>query len=150
MVTWLFLAAINLANLQLPVMNGAANEVFEPKDERVFVIEAYFNTCPYCNENAPNVDRLAADYDGDARVKVLDVGIDRSITEYESWIRKHNPNHPVLKDDKRKLISQLGTTSYPSTYVLDADGNVKFRSVGSWNSSTEQKIRKAIDDILVD
>jgi len=114
----------------------------------IFVVEAYFLGCPYCNDNAPNVNDLTDKYASSDRVQVLDVGVDRSDADYEEWIRKHQPNHPVLKDAQRVLIKQLGTTGYPSTYVVDCKGNVVYKTSGVWNSAKKAAIHKAVDTLL--
>lgn len=132
----------------LPVMNGAPGEMFTPKSDSVYVVEAYFNTCPYCNYNAKKVDALAEEFKDYPRLHVLDVGVDRKDSDYKSWIAKHSPNHPVLKDDSKVLIKQLGTKSYPSTYVINCLGTVVFQTSGEWSSKTVNKIREAVNSVL--
>lgn len=134
----------------LPVMNGKVGEVFDsakyPND--VLVVEAYFKDCPYCNQNAPNVDSLADVFKTNPRVHVLDVGIDTKDVDYANWIGRHHPNHPVLKDSQRKLIKQLGTTSYPSIYILDGTGTIRYRNSGTWDSATRMEIQEKVEDLL--
>lgn len=132
---------------ELPQMNhDQAGTLFKSTDHPngVFVVEAYFLGCPYCHENAPNVDELAEKYANEPRVQVLDVGVDRQDSQYAQWIEKHQPNHPVLKDANRVLIRQLGTTGYPSAYVIDCKGTVLHKTSGVWNSSKKAAIEKAI------
>lgn len=114
----------------------------------VFVLETYFLGCPYCNDNAPNVDALAEEYAVDQRVQVLDVGIDTQDWQYEEWIRRHRPNHPVVKDVGRKIVKQLGTRAYPSVYVVDCNGEVTYKYEGAWNSSVKSQIRAKIKSLL--
>jgi peroxiredoxin len=130
----------------LPVMNGQPGEMFDSSQHanKVLVIEAYFNDCPYCHQNAPKVDALAEEFAGEDRVIFLDVGVDRKDSQYEAWIQKHKPNHPVLKDASRKLISQLGTKSFPSTYVIDCSGNVIFSTSGVWSFSVVERLANKI------
>jgi hypothetical protein len=114
----------------------------------IFVIETFFLNCPYCNDNAPNVDELAEEYENEERVQVLDLGIDRLDSQYDTWIQRHKPNHPVLKDDKRVVIQQLGTTGYPSAYILDCKGKVHYQTSGVWNATKKQAIHSTIDRLL--
>src|SRR4029077_10623802 len=119
----------------LPWMNATNSATnFNSADYKdvIFVVEAYFLDCPYCNDNAKNVDALASKFASDPRVHVLDVGIDRSDSQYQEWIDRHHPNHPVLKDSSRALIKQLGTSGYPSTYVLDCHLKVITETAGDW------------------
>ena len=137
----------------LPWMNSNPRSSYTSAShaDGIFVIEAYFLGCPYCNQNAQNVNDLATDYVTEARVQVLDVGIDRVDADYATWISRHSPNHPVLKDASRVLIRQLGTTGYPSTYVLNCRGEVKYSGEGGpWEAAEKAAIRAAIDVLLAE
>ena len=102
-------AFADIAPFSLPWMNQSPRDVYKMENHPngVFVLEMYFRTCPYCNDNAPNVDRLSADHAGEPRVQVLDVGIDRNDVDYDRWIQAHHPNHPVLKDANRVIAGEL-------------------------------------------
>jgi len=142
MMTW---AAFLMSLLALPQMNHATpGTTFQPARNAVTVVEMYFNTCPYCNDNAPAVDELADYYGGTPRVQVVDVGIDTRDSDYVKWIGKHNPNHPVLKDAERKVAREFGTSSYPSTYVLSCTGEIIYKTVGAWSNATKKKIYDAV------
>ena len=114
----------------------------------VYVLENYFQTCSYCNENAPNVDELATSYKDDARVQVLDIGVDKTARSYQLWVDQHNPNHPVLMDTSHTLSGELGTSGYPSTYVLDCDLKIQYSTTGVWESQTKKELKQAIDKLL--
>ncbi|MBI1861799.1 MAG: TlpA family protein disulfide reductase [Deltaproteobacteria bacterium] len=114
----------------------------------VFLLESYFLNCPYCNDNAPNVDSVANFFESEGRVQVLDVGVDRSDAQYAEWIRRHHPNHPVLNDGARTLTRKLGTSNYPTSYVVDSSGNILLRTVGVWSESTKARILQTISNAL--
>lgn len=132
----------------LPWMNAANSPAtYSSADhaDGVFVVENYFLGCPYCNDNASNVNDLAGKYLNQPRVQVLDVGVDTDDSDYAEWISDHTPNHPVLNDGNMTLTGQLGTSGYPSTYVIDCKGNVVYSHSGEWDSGDESKIAQAID-----
>lgn len=143
-------AATNLNHFQLPWMNAenATTYQSEQYQDAVWVIEAFYLGCSYCNENASRVNSLQQYFKNDERVQILDVGTDKADSSYAEWIRKHKPNHPVLKDANRLVIKQLGTSVYPSTYVLDKNLKVVFKSTGVWSSSVETQIRDAVEKAL--
>lgn len=117
--------------------------------DAVWVVEAFFLGCPYCNDNAPNVNALQNYFKNDERVQILDLGIDKNDSAYAEWVRRHKPNHPVLKDPGRKLIRQLGTSSYPTTYVLNKELQVVYKHTGVWNSKVESKIKDIVEEALL-
>ena len=146
-------SALTVTPFSLPWMNSTTtprgNYVSADHTNGIFVVEAYFLGCPYCNENAQNVNDLATAYENESRVQVLDVGIDRSPSQYDEWIRRHSPNHPVLMDASRTLIRQLGTSGYPSTYVLNCRGEVVYTGEGGpWEAAEKAAIKAAIDGLL--
>lgn len=132
--------------VELPLMNGNGG-TYKMTDhpQGIFVVEAYFLSCPYCNQNAPKVNSLASRFAADPRVQVLDVGVDRDDASYATWIKKHNPNHPVLKDSSRRLIQQLGTSGYPSTYVINCRGKVVESTEGAWGYEEQEAIVSAVE-----
>ncbi len=132
------------------VNHGVAETNYKSTDhpDGIFLVETYFLGCPYCNDNAPNVNAMATEYAGEPRVQVLDVSRDCRASDYTTWISRHKPNHPVLNDCGRKLISQLNTRYYPSAYILDCQGRVVFEHVGVWNTSVKAQIRNTIDGLL--
>jgi len=117
--------------------------------DAVWVVEAFFLGCPYCNDNAPNVNALQNHFKNDERIQILDLGIDKDNSSYAEWIRRHKPNHPVLKDPSRKLIRQLGTSSYPTTYVLNKQLQVVYKHTGVWNAKVESQIKNVVEAALL-
>lgn len=146
-LTWMSVSAMALTPFELQWMNHESPGTLYKSSEHanpVLVIEAFFDNCPYCDDNAPNVDALAEEYANEPRVQVLDVGRDTVDSEYENWIAKHHPNHPVLKDAERFVLKQLAVTGYPTTAVVDCNGNVLYRTTSVWSASKKAQIRAAI------
>lgn len=144
--------SFSIAHFELPWVNAESesNATYQSNQYTgaVWVIETFFLGCPYCNDNAPNVNALQQHFKNDERVQILDVGIDQSDSSYAEWIRRHKPNHAVLKDASRKLVRQLGTTSYPTTYVLDKKLNVIYKSTGVWSSKVTAQIKTTVERAL--
>lgn len=110
------------------------------------VIEFYFESCPYCNQNAGNVKSLAAEWHGE-KAQVIEVGVDCDRSDYDKWIRRHAPIVPVLKDcDGDSLAQRLGVSSYPTTIVLDKNHNRVYATAGVWSAAKKQKIRLLLQE----
>lgn len=115
----------------------------------IFVLEFLANFCSACNENAEHVDALATKYASEPRVQVLDMSIDRNDREIATWIRNHQPNHPVLKDVDRRVWSQVGEQYIPTVVILDCRGQEHFRFTGGpWDADTTARIHGVIDSLL--
>lgn len=132
---------------QRPNMSTGGNFSSSALPNGVFVLEAYFAACHYCNENAANVDRLASRLKLYPDVLVLDVGVDSSDQQYTAWLSRHpfQSNHLVLKDAARALLrAELSTSSFPTTYVLRCDGELLFKHIGIWSSTTRMQVEQAV------
>jgi len=136
--------------VELPWMNAHADspkKTFNTAElpHSIFVVEAYFNGCHWCNVNAPQVNQLAQEFEREDRVQFLDVGVDSQDSEYQNWIRHNTPNHPVLKDPEgAKLLGDFNIEGYPTTLLLDCHGVEKYRHVGAWGSDGADEVRAAI------
>ena len=140
-----------ISPFQLPWMNHPTPGTLyssATRPDTVYLLEPYFLNCPYCHQNAPHVEEMAKAFANEPRVQVLDIGIDRLDSQYKTWIAMHRPNHPVLKDDKRAVVRQLGTTSYPSSYVVDCKGAVRYSTSSVWSMTTEAAIKNVIVEVL--
>lgn len=136
--------------LTLPVANLEFGDSysFEEHSKKVHVIELYFNSCPACNDNAPNVHEYFKEVEGHSGIQVLDVGIDSKDSDYRSWLSKHGSLFPVLKDSGRKLAKLTNTRLYPTTVVLDCQGEFTFKSVGVWTEATKKSLNEAVQSAL--
>jgi len=145
--------AFSIQHFELDWYNSPASDQTRYQSSQyqdaVWVIEAFFLGCPYCNDNASNVNALQNYFKNDERVQILDVGIDKNDTSYAEWVRRHKPNHPVLKDPSRKLIRQLGTSSYPTTYILNKKLEVIYKHTGVWNAKIEAQIKSLVEKALL-
>jgi hypothetical protein len=114
----------------------------------VFLLEGFFNGCPYCHDNAPLIDEIAEAFKDEPRVQVLDIGRDCRESDYRSWIARHNPNHPVLRDCDQLLLSQLGISGYPTSVIADCSGKEVYRKVGSMQARDVAAAKAAITKAL--
>jgi hypothetical protein len=145
-------AASTISPFNLPWVNNPARDtIYKTTDhaDGVYVLEFFANFCGACNENAENVDEMAADYADQARVQVLDMSLDTSDREIATWISHHQPNHPVLKG-ARTAWGQVGSQYIPTMLVTDCHGVEKFRYTGVWDSATKATIKAKIDALLAE
>ncbi len=153
-LAFLFVCSLSFAiePFSLPWMNHETpGTLFNTNDypDGIFVIHPYFIYCPVNYELEPKVNELASDYASEPRVHVLDIGVDKKDSDYEKWIDRVKPNHPVLRDSERTVVQALGITQYPTTIIFDGSGNIHYRSTpGVWSKTEEEKIRGTIDWLL--
>ncbi len=150
----MFLAAAALAStlvIQLPWMNApTAGTVYDSADHpgAIFVVEGFQLRCGPCNENAPRFAAMARSYGNEPRAQFVEVGLDRTARDFQQWIARHQPSHPVLMDAERAVWGPLGGTGTPTTWVLDCHMNVVWEHVGGLGDEGEVELKAAVDSAL--
>lgn len=131
-----------------PWKNGPARDaVYRLSDHPnvVHVLEAWTLTCGSCSENAPDVQSLASEYDGNERVQFIDMGLDPNDRDYTRWISAHHPQHPVVRDVDRVVFDALRhADSVPQAFIVDCTGHLTGWVQGAWTASVKETVRAAI------
>jgi peroxiredoxin len=84
--------------------------------------------CGVCKAQSGNLDRLRKVVG--ERAQVVSVALSyRDPAEVRAYADKHEVSYPVLLGDEQ-LLQQLRVQSYPTTYFLAADGQIRRASVG--------------------
>ncbi len=131
-----------------PWKNGPARDaVYRLADHPnvVHVLEAWTLTCGGCGDNAASVSNLAGEYAGDERVQFIDMGLDPAERDYTRWIQAHDPNHPVVQDEGRKVFDALRhDDGVPQAFIVDCKGHLTGWVGGHWTDDVQRTIRAAI------
>ena len=130
-------------SVALPWRNGPEPDsryMLGDHPEKVHVLEFYALNCGPCNDNAPLVKIMAAEFEDDPRVQFLDIGLDTEDWEFETWIARHEPNIPVIQDEGFVFYTNVAQSYYtPQTLILDCTGTLIDWTYGIWDAADESK-----------
>jgi peroxiredoxin len=90
---------------------------------KVVVVKFFFTDCPTCRASMPEFDGLARTY-GARGVQFIGVAYDDSST-IQSYMQSNGYSFPVAVDSSGSVPRRWGVTTYPTNYVVGADGVVK-------------------------
>ncbi|MCB0753157.1 MAG: TlpA family protein disulfide reductase, partial [Ignavibacteriae bacterium] len=62
------------------------------------------------------------------------------------FIAKNNYPFHVLLDENNEVIGQFGVEGIPTKFIVDKDGNIRFKSVGL--EGTETEVLAEIDQMI--
>ena len=114
-------------------------------DNKVYIVETYFNACPFCNDNAPSVNELNLEFADTPSIALVALSRDTRPADFRSWISRHQPNHPVLKDGDRssgaQFLDSYRVDGFPTTFILDCNLEVLYRDVGRWDRTAYETIK---------
>ncbi len=107
------------------------------------IINFWASWCPPCTVELPYFERLSRAY-GD-RIRVITVDWNEDPQTANAYLRAAHLSLPVISDRQSKIYAAYSLSEVPDTVVLDADGNVRYVSVGelSWPELSE-----AVDRVM--
>jgi peroxiredoxin len=98
---------------------------------RVVVIKFFFTGCPTCRASLPEFESLWRRY-GPRGVMFIALAYD-SASNVQSYWARNGLTVPVGVDEGGVTPGRYGVTTYPTNYVIGADGYVKsYESMADW------------------
>ncbi|MEN8178940.1 MAG: protein disulfide oxidoreductase [Pseudomonadota bacterium] len=114
---------------EAPLLSGQtlSEEPFNLQDlhgKPVFV-HFWATWCPVCQLESGTINDLVGDY------PLITVAMQSgSDTTIQAYLDENELSFPVISDPDGLLASRWGVTGVPATFIIDAEGNIKFTEVG--------------------
>ena len=139
-----------LADLVLVDQDGVEHRLSDYRGKTVF-LNFFASWCGPCQREIPDIEALYRERgqnEGDlvvlgvANPKTADrpQNSDATVDEVKSSIREHGITYPVLMDTSGELFGAYGIGSFPTTFMIDEDGNVFGYVAGMLTSATMDSI----------
>jgi thiol-disulfide isomerase/thioredoxin len=107
------------------------------------VVNFWGSWCGPCYEEAPEIARVARDFEG--RVQFIGVDINDQLTPAREFIREFGWTFPSVFDPANEILGSLGLLGAPVTIVYDASGERVFEWVGP---VTERQLTDELNKLL--
>ena len=141
-----------LADLELTDQFGNVHRLEDYKGRVVF-LNFWATWCGPCRNEMPDIQKLYEEYaaQGDeAEVVILgvagpEIGQERSAEDIAAFMEENGYTYPVLMDESSEMFMQYGISAFPTTFMIDKDGNVYGYVPGQM---TEDIMRSIIDQTL--
>jgi len=123
-------ASLRAPDFSLPEQGGGEWKMSEQRG-KVIVMNFWTVTCRPCIQEMPTIELLAEMTEDWGYVEVVAVSTDRSWAEVETIIPRTSRITSLLDVDRKVVNDQFGTKLFPETWIIDADGVVRFRFDGA-------------------
>ena len=123
-------ASLLAPDFSLPTQGGGEWKMSEQRG-KVIVMNFWTVTCRPCIQEMPTIELLAEMTEDWGYVEVVAVSTDRSWAEVETIIPRTSRITSLLDVDRKVVTDQFGTKLFPETWIIDADGVVRFRFDGA-------------------
>ncbi|MDO4267746.1 MAG: cytochrome c biogenesis protein CcdA [Eubacteriales bacterium] len=121
---------IPAVDFELKDQYGNIHTLADYKGKTIF-LNFWATWCPPCRAEMPDIQKLYEEYDqeGDDALIVLGVaapnlGQETDEAGISAFLEENGYTYPVLMDTEGSLFWQYGITAYPTTFMIDRDGNV--------------------------
>lgn len=123
-------ASLRAPDFSLPRQGGGEWRMSDQRG-KVIVMNFWTVTCRPCIQEMPTIELLAEMTQDWGDVEVVAVSTDRSWAEVETIIPRNSRITSLLDADRKVVTGQFGTKLFPETWIIDADGVVRFRFDGA-------------------
>jgi cytochrome c biogenesis protein CcmG/thiol:disulfide interchange protein DsbE len=130
-------------------LNDMKGETFSLADalQQGPVVLAFFKiTCPVCQYALPYLERLHQAFKGKDEVTIVGVSQNNK-SDTALFLREYGITFPILLDDPGKyaVSNAYGLTNVPTTFYVDASGEIRLSSVG-WSRADMDQLAVLLAD----
>ena len=113
----------------------------------IALVNVWATWCPNCLVEHPELTRIARD----EGIPIIGVNYNDDSEKARAWlVRYGDPYVFHLVDNQGRLAIDLGVYGAPETFVVDAEGVIRFRHVGAVTNSVWQQTLAPVISILRD
>jgi cytochrome c biogenesis protein CcmG/thiol:disulfide interchange protein DsbE len=111
---------------------------------RPALVNVWATWCPSCKVEHPQLVSIARN-DG---IPIIGLNYKDDAQEAKNWLRQYeNPYTFNIFDPEGKLGFNLGVFGAPETYIIDANGIIRYRHAGPIDKQTWSKMRNIVRDL---
>ena len=125
---------------------GNTHSLSDYKGKTIF-LNFWATWCPPCRAEMPDIQKIYESYrtEGDNALIVLGVaapnyGDEKDEKGIKSFLEENGYTYPVLMDTNGSLFDAYGIHSFPTTFMIDRDGNVFGYASGQLSEDTMKSI----------
>lgn len=139
-------------DLELKDQFGKVHTLSDYKGKVIF-LNFWATWCGPCRNEMPDIQKLYEEYSAqgeDAEVVILgiagpEIGQEGSSGDIAGFMEENGYTYPVLMDESGEMFDQYGISAFPTTFMIDRDGNVYGYVPGQM---TEDIMRSVIEQTL--
>ena len=114
-----------------------ALKLSEIADGKPLVVNFWATWCPYCVEELPDFQQVAADYADTVNFAFVDVldDDDENVANTLAWLQENGFENLPVYYDKGDASRAFGVYALPLTVIISADGEVVTTNTGAMDAS---------------
>ncbi len=113
-----------LPSIQSTLIDGSTFDTANLKGKPL-LINFWGTWCPVCAQEASNIEAVSRRY------PVLTIAVNsKDDAHIKAWLQKRGVSYPVLNDTSGRWAAQFKVSIYPTIFIYDTEGKLKFTETG--------------------
>lgn len=114
---------------------------------KVVLIDFWASWCGPCKDSFPVMNELQKKYAGQGLV-IIAVNEDEEASDMKDFLKDNAATFNVVRDLGQKIVAAAGIQTMPTSFILDAEGKVKFMHSGFHGAETRKQYLDEIESLL--
>lgn len=117
-------------DFQLQDQYGNTHTLEDYKGKTIF-LNFWATWCPPCRAEMPDIQKLYETYDREGEEALIVLGVaapqmgqEKTEEEIRAFLEENGYTYPVLMDTTGELFYSYGIQAFPTTFMIDRDGNI--------------------------
>lgn len=114
---------------------------------KIVIMDFWATWCGPCMEAMPYMQKVYEHFKNDPEVvfMIVNSGSQNELSDAQNWWGNKKFSFPVYYNKDRTVGDKLGFNIIPATFVIDKDGNIRFKTIGFEGKGMTRKLTAAIE-----
>jgi cytochrome c biogenesis protein CcmG/thiol:disulfide interchange protein DsbE len=129
-----------------PSLTGEGTVELEKYRGKVVYLDFWASWCGPCLKAIPEIEEMRSEFPAD-QFQILAVNLDQKEKKALRFLEKNPIGYPSASDPKGRLPGQFGVDTMPTSYLIDADGVIRYVHRG-FSRGDGSRLREEIRALL--
>jgi thiol-disulfide isomerase/thioredoxin len=132
--------------IQLTNMNGQSFD--SSTISKPMFVSFWASWCSFCKQEMPIIESMYHEYKDSVEFVSINLTHQDSESSARVLVKLQDYQMPIYLDPDGNVSDLFGVISLPTVVLIDQNGNIVQKTIGSSGKSAEEKFKKQLEDLL--